>query len=116
MFGWFERLIDPFAPGDSRTPPSKIIAFYWHYLRQVRGILLAVCFVGFFVALIEVSLFDYVGRLVDLATESKSPQDFFRDNSRLLIWMAVVVVLLRPAFLLVHDMLVNQALKPAEHV
>ena len=113
MFGWFERLIDPFAPGDGRTPPSKIVAFYWHYLRQVRGILLAVCFVGFFVALIEVSLFDYVGRLVDLATESKSPQDFFRDNSRLLIWMAVVVVLLRPAFLLVHDMLVNQALLPS---
>ena len=113
MFGWFERLIDPFAPGDGRTPPSKIVAFYWHYLRQVRGILLAVCFIGFFVALIEVSLFDYVGRLVDLATESKSPQDFFRDNSRLLIWMAVVVVLLRPAFLLVHDMLVNQALLPS---
>ena len=113
MFGWFERLIDPFAPGEGKTPPSKIIAFYWHYLRQVRGILLAVCFVGFFVALIEVSLFDYVGRLVDLATESKSPQDFFRDNSRLLIWMAVVVVLLRPAFLLVHDMLVNQALLPS---
>ena len=113
MFGWFERLIDPFAPGDGRTPPSKIVAFYWHYLRQVRGILLTVCFVGFFVALIEVSLFDYVGRLVDLATESKSPQDFFRDNSRLLIWMAVVVVLLRPAFLLVHDMLVNQALLPS---
>lgn len=113
MFGWFERLIDPFAPGDGKTPPAKIIAFYWHYLRQVRGILLAVCFVGFFVALIEVSLFDYVGRLVDLATESKSPQDFFRDNSQLLIWMAIVVVLLRPAFLLVHDMLVNQALLPS---
>ena len=113
MFGWFERLTDPFARGDGRTPPSKIVAFYWHYLRQVRGILLTVCFVGFFVALIEVSLFDYVGRLVDLATESKSPQDFFRDNSRLLIWMAVVVVLLRPAFLLVHDMLVNQALLPS---
>lgn len=113
MFAWFERLIDPFAPGDGKTPPSKIIAFYWHYLHQVRGILLAICVVGFFVALIEVSLFDYVGRLVDLATESKSPDDFFTDNSRLLIWMAVVVVLLRPAFLLVHDMLVNQALLPS---
>ena len=113
MFAWFERLIDPFAPGDGKTPPPKIIAFYWHYLHQVRGILLAICVVGFFVALIEVSLFDYVGRLVDLATESKSPADFFTDNSRLLIWMAVVVVLLRPAFLLVHDMLVNQALLPS---
>ncbi|MBE2210044.1 MAG: ABC transporter ATP-binding protein [Xanthomonadaceae bacterium] len=113
MFGWFERLIDPFAPGDGSTPPAKITGFYWHYLRQVRGLLLAVCFVGFFVALIEVSLFDYVGRLVDLATESSSPADFFRDNGRLLLWMAVVVVVLRPLFLLLHDMLVNQALLPS---
>ncbi len=113
MFGWFERLIDPFAPGDGRMPPGRIGAFYWHYLRQVRGILLAVCFVGLFVALIEVSLFDYVGRLVDLATESESPADFFRDNGRLLLWMGVVVVVLRPLFLLFHDMLVNQSLVPS---
>ncbi len=113
MFGWFERLIDPFAPGDGSMPPGRIGAFYWHYLRQVRGILLAVCFVGLFVALIEVSLFDYVGRLVDLATQSKSPGDFFRDNGRLLLWMGVVVVVLRPLFLLFHDMLVNQSLVPS---
>ena len=63
-------------------PPQRIWAFYWHYLRQARWVLLGVCVVGFFVALIEVSLFDYVGRLVDLATESSSPADFFRDGAR----------------------------------
>ncbi len=112
MFRWFERLIDPFAPGDEQMPPARIWAFYWHYLRQVRGVLLAVCVVGFFVALIEVSLFDYVGRLVDLATESASPQAFFADHGQLLLWMALVVVVLRPLALAFHNLLVNQALTP----
>ena len=112
MFRWFESLIDPFAPGDGRTPPARIAAFYWHYLRQVRGVLAAVCFIGFFVALVEVSLFDYVGRLVDLATQSASPRAFFADHGRMLLWMAVVVVLIRPVLLAAHDMLVNQALVP----
>ncbi|MDO5611112.1 MAG: ABC transporter ATP-binding protein [Pseudomonadota bacterium] len=112
MFRWFERLIDPFAPGDGKMPPARIWAFYWHYLRQVRGVLLAVCVVGFFVALIEVSLFDYVGQLVDMATQSTSPQAFFTDHGQLLLWMALVVVVFRPLALALHDMLVNQALVP----
>jgi ATP-binding cassette subfamily B multidrug efflux pump len=112
MFRWFESLIDPFAPGDGRAPPARIWAFYWHYLRQVRGVLLAICFVGFFVALVEVSLFDYLGQLVDLATQSASATDFFERHGAKLFWMAVVVVLVRPLLLGAHDMLVNQAMVP----
>lgn len=113
MFRWFESLIDPFAPGNGVMPPQRIWAFYWHYLRQVRGVLLAICFVGFFVALIEVALFDYVGRLVDLATQAASPRAFFAQHGRLLAWMAAVVVVARPLLLAAHDMLVNQALVPS---
>ena len=112
MFRWFESLIDPFAADRGEVPPPRIWAFYWHYLRQVRGILAAVCFVGFFVALVEVLLFDYVGRLVDLATQSDSPQAFFGEHGSTLLWMAAVVVIARPLLLAAHDMLVNQALVP----
>lgn len=113
MLRSFERLIDPFAPDDGRMPPQRIWAFYWHYLRQARRVLLGVCTVGFFVALIEVSLFDYVGRLVDLATQSATPRAFFAEHGRQLLWMAVVVVLFRPLATLIHALLVNQSLVPA---
>lgn len=113
MLRWFERLIDPFAPDDGRMPPQQIWRFYWHYLRQARWVLLGVCIVGFFVALIEVSLFDYVGKLIDLATQSTSPRAFFAEHGRTLLWMAVVVVLLRPLATLAHALLVNQSLVPS---
>ena len=112
MLRWFEKLIDPFAPDDGRMPSARIWPFYWHYLKQARWVLLGVCVVGFFVALIEVALFDYVGRLIDLATQSDSPRAFFATHGRTLLWMAVVVVLFRPLATLMHALLVNQTLVP----
>lgn len=112
IFRWFESLVDPFAPGHDGTPPSSIWRFYWHYLRQVRGVLAAICVVGFFVALVEVSLFDFVGKLVDMAGKMAAP-DFFRVHGSELLWMAFVTVVARPLLLGIHDMLVNQSLVPS---
>lgn len=111
IFRWFESLIDIFAePGDA-MPPRSVWRFYWHYLRQVRGILAAVCVLGFFVALVEVALFDFLGRLVDLAREAPS-SGFFAQHGRELAWMALIALVARPVLLALHDLMVNQALVP----
>ncbi|HVI59060.1 MAG TPA: ABC transporter ATP-binding protein [Luteimonas sp.] len=110
LFRWFESLIDVFAePGDA-MPPRGVLRFYWHYLRQVRGILVAICVLGFFVALVEVALFDFLGRLVDLAREPAA--GFFGRHAGELAWMAFVALLARPLLLALHDLMVNQALVP----
>ena len=111
IFRWFESLIDLFSdPGDG-VPPNGLARFYWHYLRQVRGILVAVCVLGFLVAWVEVLLFDFLGRLVDLAGAVPSP-DFFAVHGRELIGMALVALVARPVLLGLHDLMVNQALVP----
>jgi len=111
IFRWFESLIDVFAePGDA-TPPNGVWRFYWHYLRQVRGILAGICVLGFFVALVEVALFDFLGRLVDLAKDVPAA-DFFTVHGRELLWMAFVALIARPVLLGLHDLMVNQALVP----
>ncbi|MGH8030991.1 MAG: ABC transporter ATP-binding protein [Luteimonas sp.] len=111
MFRWFESLIDVFAePGDA-MPPRTVWRFYWHYLRQVRGILAAVCVLGLLVALVEVALFDFLGRLVDLAKDAP-PADFFAQHGAELVWMAVIALIARPILLGLHDLMVNQALVP----
>ena len=113
MLRWFETLIDAFAPDEGRMPPARLWEFYRHYLHQARHVLLAVCVLGFFVALIEVALFDYLGKLVDLATQSASPRAFFAEHGRQLAWMAAVVVLFRPLTTALHALLVNQSLVPS---
>jgi len=111
IFRWFESLIDIFAEPGEAMPPRGVWRFYWHYLRQVRGILLAICVLGFFVALVEVALFDFLGRLVDLAKEAPAA-GFFAHHGHELAWMAFVALVARPILLGLHDLMVNQALVP----
>lgn len=108
---WFESLVEIFANPGEGMPPRGVWRFYWHYLRQVRGILLAACVLGFFGALVEVALFEFLGRLIDLAG-STPPADFFRRHGRELAWMAFVALVARPLLFVLHDLLVNQSLVP----
>lgn len=108
---WFESLVDIFAKPGEDMPPRGVWRFYWHYLRQVRGVLLAACVLGFFGALVEVALFEFLGRLIDLAG-STPPADFFRMHGRELAWMAFVALVARPLLFVLHDLLVNQSLVP----
>ena len=75
-----ERLIDPFRRMPDSKPPGEVWRFYAYFLREVWpvfGILLVVGLVG---ALIEVSLFSFLGRLVDLAQTSPAEGFFSRHR------------------------------------
>ncbi|HEV7775512.1 MAG TPA: ABC transporter ATP-binding protein [Luteibacter sp.] len=111
MFRWFESLIDIFKEAPDTVPPKSVTRFYIYYLRQVWGIFAAALVVGLLVALVEVALFDFLGRIVDMAQKTPAA-DFFRVHGRELVWMAVVTVILRPLFIGLHDLLVNQTLTP----
>lgn len=112
LYRRFERLIDPFRDVPERMPPSDVVRFYVYYLRQVWPVFLVLMVVGLIAALIEVALFSYLGRIVDLA-QSTAPADFFNVHGRELIWMAVVALILRPIFFGLHDMLVHQSINPS---
>ncbi len=112
LYRRFERLIDPFRDVPERMPPTDVIRFYVYYLRQVWPVFLALLVVGLVAALIEVALFSYLGRIVDLA-QGTAPADFFTQHGRELIWMAVVALILRPVFFGLHDMLVHQSINPS---
>ncbi len=67
--------------------------------------------VGLFAALIEVALFSYLSRIIDLAQGTPNP-NFFSDHALELTWMVVVALVLRPIFFGLHDLLVHQTLSP----
>jgi ATP-binding cassette subfamily B multidrug efflux pump len=77
IFRWFESLIDAFKEPVDAMPPKSVWRFYAFYLRQVWPIFAATIVVGFGVALVEVSLFGFIGNIVDMAKGVPS-KDFFR--------------------------------------
>ena len=112
MYRRFEQLIDIFRTGPTEAPPTRVWGFYLYFLRQVWPSFAALLLVGLVVALIEVALFRYLGRLIDLAQGSPDAA-FFQRHGAELAWMAVVALLLRPLFVGLHDLLVHQAINPS---
>ena len=112
MFRWFEKHIDPFERGPQTRPPEGLIAFYWHYLQPVWPYFLLLLVVGFVGSIIEVSLFAYIGSLVDLMKNAATPAAFFDEHGWLLIWMASVALLWRPLVFAVSDLVKNQMISP----
>jgi len=112
IFRFFEKVIDPFKAHDAAMPPPSLYAFYWHYTKQVWPALVALMAVGLFVSLIEVSIFRYTGELVDLLGHT-TPAAMLRDYGWTFAWMAFVVMIARPFFNILHDLLVQQSLAPS---
>ena len=112
IFRWFESLIDAFKEPVDGMPPRSVWRFYVFYLRQVWPVFAAAIVVGFMVAIVEVSLFGFIGRIVDLA-KGVPAADFFHRHGHELLWMALVALVARPVFNSLHDLLVNQAIVPS---
>ncbi|WP_256776830.1 MULTISPECIES: multidrug efflux ABC transporter SmrA [unclassified Stenotrophomonas] len=111
MFRWFESLIPVFPPLDGRMPPRRVVPFYIHYLRPVWPVLLATLIAGLLLALVEVAMFDFLGRIVDMVAEQPG-SGFFARHANTLLWMAGITLIARPVLVSLHSLLVNQAIVP----
>ncbi len=111
LYRRFEQLIDIFRDAPTAAPPNKVLPFYLYYLRQVWPSFVALLIVGLFAALIEVALFSYLSRIIDLAQGTPNTE-FFKIHGGELLWMAVVALILRPIFFGLHDLLVHQTISP----
>ncbi|HEV2548133.1 MAG TPA: ABC transporter ATP-binding protein [Stellaceae bacterium] len=107
---WFEKLIEPtvLPPGE---PPAGLWAFYWHHVRQVRHLIVALFVAGSLIALFDTAIPVFIGWLVRLAS-THAPGGFFREAWPALASMAVVVLILRPAALALHYLVAHQAINP----
>jgi len=106
-----EKLIDPFRPLPDSQPPSQVWRFYAHFLREVRGAFVLLLVVGLVGALIEVALFDFLGRILDMIQATPSAA-FFTRHRNTLLWMAFVALIARPLISGLHDVLVHQVINP----
>ncbi|WP_266160317.1 ABC transporter ATP-binding protein [Dyella silvatica] len=112
MFRWFESLIDAFKEPVDEMPPKSVWRFYLFYLRQVWPVFAGAIVVGFGVAIVEVSLFGFIGNIVDMA-KGVPAADFFKQHGNELLWMGFVALIARPVVIGLHDLIVNQAIVPS---
>ena len=71
MFAFLERVLKPTALPAAAEPPAALMAFYWHFARQAKGLLAALFVAGFVVALLDSMIPVFVGRIVTLLTASR---------------------------------------------
>ncbi len=111
IFAYFEHLLEPTASAGDAPPPTGLAAFYWHYARQARRLVVALFIAGFVVALLDATIPVFIGQVVTLVS-SHSPGQLLHDNWHKLLAMALVLLILRPAALLVQALITNQAIAP----
>ena len=111
MFRLFESLLHPTAQSPDVAPPTGLMAFYWHYARQARGLLVALFCAGFMVAVLDSLIPVFIGRVVTLVS-THAPETLIAEAGPQLLGMALVMLLLRPAALFLQNLITNQAIAP----
>lgn len=109
MFGFFERLTRPFPEHEPTQPPTGLLAFCRHYTKGMEWPLVVMSISSALLAILEVSLFSFMGQLVDWLV-TKNPDSFFTEERATLIWMGLVTIVLLPLLTLFHSALVHQTL------
>ncbi len=107
MFGFFERLIEPFPVEDPSTPPTTVFAFCRHYSRGSEFFLFLVAFLGAAIAIIEVSLFGFLGELVDLLSNN-TPDSLWQSAGDELMFMSGLVLIVLPLIVFTRSFLLFQ--------
>ncbi|MGJ8680038.1 ABC transporter ATP-binding protein [Paraglaciecola sp.] len=109
MFSFFERLTKPFPAEHPTQPPKTLVAFCRHYTQGMWPAIFTVSILAASIAALEVSLFGFLGQLVDLLAASDR-QTFLAENQSQLIWMGILVLLILPILVITQSLVSHQSL------
>src|SRR5882672_3287149 len=116
MLRFFERLLEPTSAVPDTPPPTfegrrAMWRFYWHFVRQIPGPVLALFATGFFVAITDAAIPVCIGRVVSLIS-SQQPETLWDAAGGQLLLMAALLLIVRPASHFAQFIVTNQVLVP----
>ena len=109
MFKRFESWINALPPEEPKQPPQGIYAFCRHYTKGFEMPLLLMSVFTALLAILEVSLFGFMGELVDLLSKH-TPETFFEEESMKLLSMTLLVIVVIPVVALLHALVIYQGI------
>src|SRR3990172_4234795 len=109
IFRWLETRRESFPAEQPGMPPAKFWGFVLHYTRPFWPLIAASSVLGAAVALIEVSLFGFLGDLVDWLSKADR-NTFWSNHAPLLVAMSIVVLVLLPILKFFYEAVVHQGL------
>ena len=113
MFRRFETLVDPFAPYErDDAPPRRLWPFVRAYSRPFHAVFAMTAVMSVVVAVIEMALIWYMGRVVDLLGTAAEPAEALALHGAELVVAALLILLARPAIYALHVLLLNQSVMP----
>lgn len=111
MFRFFENLIDPYCDyPETDQPPTRLWPFLKAYSQPFKAVFILTACMSVVVAAIEIGLIYYMGRVVDLL--SNSPEQVWQNYGTELILVALFILLLRPLLQLADVLLLNNSILP----
>src|ERR1051326_5653231 len=116
MFRFFERQLGPTerrpdAPPPTLDEPHAMLRFYWHFVRQIPGPILALFGTGFCVAVTDAAIPVCIGRVVSLVS-AQQPETIWREAGLQLLLMGALLLIARPLTHLAQFIVTNQILVP----
>ncbi|MBM96749.1 MAG: multidrug ABC transporter ATP-binding protein [Oceanospirillaceae bacterium] len=109
MLKFFERLISPFPPEHPEQPPKGLYEFCRYYSRGLELPLIAMSVLTAMLAMMEVTLFSFMGDLVDLLS-TQEPDTLFSEQGQQLLWMSALLVIGLPTVSFLHAAIIHQTL------
>ncbi|WP_372873406.1 ABC transporter ATP-binding protein [Shewanella sp.] len=109
MFRLFERWTTALPESGASQPPSTLFAFCRHYTKGFEIPLICMSVLTAILAMLEVSLFGFMGQLVDWLA-NKDPGSLLQDEGTYLLGMTLLVLVAIPVLVLLHALIAYQSL------
>ena len=112
MFRFFESLVDPYTPyQETDRPPTRLWPFMRDYAQPFRRLFWLAAIMSVVVATMEVGLIYYMGRVVDILTDS-TPEVVWNTYGTELLLVGGFILAIRPILQGIDVLLLNNSILP----
>ncbi len=109
MFRWFEKKLNAYPDVPLEQPPKGLFKFCMYYSRGAWGWIIVMAFLTALIAIFEVSLFAFLGNVVDWLSEHNRETFLQQEGWKLALIGGVVLVIL-PLIVLLQSLVLHQTL------